>query len=146
MEKVISNGSGSTIMTREFMDLRIDALKELSDVRFKASEVAVNAALATQVKAVDAAFLASEKALTAALSASEKAISKSESSQGEVNKIIAELQKDVISLRESRSQGSGKESARGAGKEQSNFNLSLVLSIGFNILMLLAMVWKMLPK
>src|ERR1017187_2058654 len=101
------NGHVGAITTREFLDEQIKALKELSDVRFKASETAVNTALATQEKAVGAAFLASEKALTAALAASEKAISRAENSQAEVNKTISELTKDVISLRESRSQGSG---------------------------------------
>ena len=142
MEKITTNG-GSTILTREFMDLRIDALKELSDVRFKASEVAVNAALATQVKAVDAAFLASEKALTAALSASEKAISKAENSQSEINKTISELTKDVISLRESRSQGSGKDSAKSGGQQQSNWMIGLAVSVLFNVLALLSVVYRL---
>ena len=115
--------------TQELTDQKIGALKELSDVRFKASETAVNTALATQEKAVNAAFLASEKALTAALSASEKAISKAEASQAEVNKVIAELQKDVISLRESRSQGSGKDSAKITDRDQSNWIIGLAISI-----------------
>ena len=115
--------------TQEPTDQKIGALKELSDVRFKASETAVNTALATQEKAVNAAFLASEKALTAALSASEKAISKAEASQAEVNKVIAELQKDVISLRESRSQGSGKDSAKITDRDQSNWIIGLAISI-----------------
>src|ERR1035437_3758152 len=145
MEKITTNG-GSTILTREFMDLRIDALKELSDVRFKASEVAVTAALATQVKAVDAAFLASEKALTAALSASEKAISKAENSQSEINKTISELTKDVISLRESRSQGSGKDSARTGGQQQSNWMIGLAVSVLFNVLALASAIVYRLVK
>src|ERR1035441_6066200 len=125
-EKVIVNG---TISTREFLDEQIKALKELSDVRFKASETAVNTALATQEKAVGAAFLASEKALTAALAASEKAISKAENSQSEINKTISELTKDVISLRESRSQGVGDKSAKTGGQQQSNFNTGLLVTI-----------------
>ena len=120
--------------TQELTDQKIGALKELSDVRFKASETAVNTALATQEKAVNAAFLASEKALTAALSASEKAISKAEASQAEVNKVIAELQKDVISLRESRSQGSGKDAAKSGSTQQSNWLIGLIISIVFNLL------------
>src|ERR1035437_3087083 len=113
----------------ELTDQKIGALKELSDVRFKASETAVNTALATQEKAVNAAFLASEKALTAALSASEKAISKAEASQAEVNKVIAELQKDVISLRESRSQGVGDKTAKTGGLQQSNWLIGLAVTI-----------------
>ena len=118
----------------ELTDQKIGALKELSDVRFKASETAVNTALATQEKAVNAAFLASEKALTAALSASEKAISKAEASQAEVNKVIAELQKDVISLRESRSQGSGKDAAKTGSTQQSQWLMGLAVSILLGIL------------
>jgi predicted ATPase with chaperone activity len=140
-DRPVTNG---VVSTREFLDEQISALKELSDTRFKASETAVNTALATQEKAVNAAFLASEKALTAALQASEKAISKAETIQAEVNKVIGDLTKDVISLRESRSQGSGKDFASSAGRHQSNFNTNLAISIGFNVLMFLAMVWKML--
>src|ERR1017187_10349454 len=136
-EKVITNG---TISTREFLDEQIKALKELSDVRFKASETAVNTALATQEKAVGAAFLASEKALTAALAASEKAISKAENSQSEINKTISELTKDVISLRESRSQGVGDKSAKTDDKKQFNVEIGLLVTI---VLAVLALVFKM---
>ena len=137
MDKVITNG---TISTREFLDEQIKALKELSDVRFKASETAVNTALATQEKAVGAAFLASEKALTAALAASEKAISKAENSQSEINKTISELTKDVISLRESRSQGVGDKSAKTEDKQQFNLNTGLLVTI---VLAVLALAFKM---
>ena len=136
-EKVIVNG---TISTREFLDEQIKALKELSDVRFKASETAVNTALATQEKAVGAAFLASEKALTAALAASEKAISKAENSQSEINKTISELTKDVISLRESRSQGVGDKSAKTDDKKQFNVEIGLLVTI---TLALVAMAFKL---
>jgi hypothetical protein len=136
-EKVIVNG---TISTREFLDEQIKALKELSDVRFKASETAVNTALATQEKAVGAAFLASEKALTAALAASEKAISKAENSQSEINKTISELTKDVISLRESRSQGVGDKSAKTDDKRQFNVEIGLLVTI---TLALVAMAFKL---
>jgi hypothetical protein len=140
MDKVIVNG---TISTREFLDEQIKALKELSDVRFKASETAVNTALATQEKAVGAAFLASEKALTAALAASEKAISKAENSQAEINRTIGDLTKDVISLRESRSQGSGKDSAKSTDKQQHNWLVSVLVPIA---LALLAIAFKLLLK
>jgi hypothetical protein len=136
-------GNGVTKANRELTDQQIAALKELSDVRFKASEVAVNTALATQEKAVNAAFLASEKALTAALSASEKAISKAEAIQSEVNKVIAELQKDVISLRESRSQGTGNDAAKRGDKQQSNWMVTLVVTIGLAVL---AMAYKLFSR
>jgi large-conductance mechanosensitive channel len=80
--------------------------------------------------------------LQSALSASEKAIGKSEASQNEVNKIIAGLQADVISLRESRSLGSGKDFARTGDKEQSNFNFGLIVSVLFNILTIAALVYQ----
>jgi hypothetical protein len=89
---------------------------------------------------VGAAFLASEKALTAALAASEKAISKAENSQSEINKTISELTKDVISLRESRSQGVGDKSAKTEDKQQFNFNTGLLVTI---VLAVLALVFKM---
>ena len=113
----------------EVLAERIVNVQKRLDEQVIASQTAITVALATQEKAVNAAFLASEKALTAALSASEKAISKSEAAQSEVNKVIAELQKDVISLRESRSQGAGKEVAKSGDQKQANFNVSLVISI-----------------
>ena len=129
---ISDNGHVGAITTREFLDQKIEALTELSDVRFKASETAVNTALATQEKAVNAAFLASEKALTAALQASEKAISKSETSQGEVNKVIAGLQRDVISLRESRSIGVGNDAAKSGNTMQSNWVIGVIISSLFS--------------
>ena len=138
-----SNGSNVAVMTREFTDQQISALKELCDVRFKASESAVQTALATQEKAVSAAFLASEKALTAALSASEKAISKAENSQAEINRTIGDLTKDVISLRESRSQGSGKDAAKTGDKQQNNWLISVLVPIA---LALFAIAYKLLVK
>ena len=140
MEKCTTSG---TISTREFLDEQIKALKELSDVRFKASETAVNTALATQEKAVGAAFLASEKALTAALAASEKAISKAENSQAEINRTIGDLTKDVISLRESRSQGSGKDAAKTGDKQQYNLDRGLLITI---VLALAAMAFKLFVR
>ena len=112
------------VSIREFLEEKIGSLEELCIVRFRASETAVNTALAT----------------------SEKAITKSENSQAEVNKVIGELTKDVISLRESRSQGTGKDDAKSTNQSQSNFDTSLVISIGFNVLMVLVTVWKILGK
>lgn len=51
---------------RENVGIKIDERDRLYDTRFKAAEVAVNAALAAQEKAVTAAFLASEKAIVKA--------------------------------------------------------------------------------
>lgn len=138
----VSNPNASV----EVLTERITNVSKRLDEQVIASQTAITVALATQEKAVNAAFLASEKALQSALSASEKAIGKSEASQSEVNKVIAELQKDVISLRESRSLGSGKDSARSGDKDQSNFNLSLALSVGINVLMIIAMLYQQFAK
>jgi predicted nucleic acid-binding protein len=148
-----TNGNNNIVIGVEVLAERINNVskkldeqaatqKQAVDAAMTASQTAISAALATQEKAVNAAFLASEKALTAALSASEKAISKSEAAQSEVNKIIAELQKDVISLRESRSQGSGKDIAKSGDQKQSNFNLNLAIIIAFNIATLAAVLWQ----
>src|ERR1035437_4232173 len=127
---------------QELTDQKINALKELCDVRFKASESAVQTALVSQEKAVSAAFLASEKALLSALQASEKAISKAENSQAEINRTIGDLTKDVISLRESRSQGSGKDSAKTGSTQQSNWMIGLAVSVFLNVLALTYHLFK----
>ncbi len=54
------------VSIREFLVSIIEERDRLYDMRFKASETAVNAALAAQEKAVTAAFLASEKAIVKA--------------------------------------------------------------------------------
>lgn len=128
------------------LDEQASQQKSAVDAAMTASNMAISAALATQEKAVNAAFLASEKALTAALSASEKAISKAEAAQSEVNKVIAELQKDVISLRESRSQGAGKDTAKSGDQKQAQFNISLVISILFNVLSFGTVIWQLMKK
>jgi hypothetical protein len=51
------------VTMREFLERVIDERDRLYDSRFRAAEIAVNAALAAQEKAVAAAFLASEKAI-----------------------------------------------------------------------------------
>jgi xanthine dehydrogenase iron-sulfur cluster and FAD-binding subunit A len=144
-----SNGNTTVSNPNASVEVLIERITNVSkrlDEQVVASQTAITVALATQEKAVNAAFLASEKALQSALSASEKAIGKSEASQAEVNKVIAELTKDVISLRESRSQNVGNKDAKTDDKQQSNFNTSLAISIGFNVLMFLGMVFKMLVK
>ena len=137
-----NNSNGNPYASVEVLTERITNVSKRLDEQVIASQTAITVALATQEKAVNAAFLASEKALQSALSASEKAIGKSEASQNEVNKIIAGLQADVISLRESRSLGSGKDFARTGDKEQSNFNFGLIVSVLFNILTIAALVYQ----
>jgi hypothetical protein len=53
------------------------------------------------------------------------------------------LTKDVISLRESRSQGSGKDSAKSTDKQQHNWLVSVLVPIA---LALLAIAFKLLLK
>lgn len=55
--------SGRQKADREILERIIDERDRLYDMRFRAAEIAVNAALAAQEKAVAAAFLASEKAI-----------------------------------------------------------------------------------
>ena len=141
-----TNGTTPPNASVDVLTERITNVSKRLDEQVIASQTAITVALATQEKAVNAAFLASEKALQSALSASEKAIGKSEASQNEVNKVIAELQKDVISLRESRSLGSGKDSAKTGSTQQSNFLIGLVVSVLFNIIALAVAVFHVLPK
>src|ERR1700722_3073367 len=54
------------VSIREYLVSIIEERDRLYDMRFKASETAVNAALAAQEKAVTAAFTASEKAIVKA--------------------------------------------------------------------------------
>jgi len=54
------------VTMREFFERLIDERDRQYDMRFRAAEIAVNAALAAQEKAVTAAFLASEKAIVKA--------------------------------------------------------------------------------
>ena len=82
--------------------LKIEALKELTDIRFKAAESAVLTAQGVQ-----------ERALAAALSTSEKAISKTECLHNDLCKLMVEVQKDIILLRESHSHLSGNGIGRG---------------------------------
>jgi hypothetical protein len=82
--------------------------KQYTDARFDAIEKATNLALVAAKTAVDSALLEKDKSVANAFAASEKAISKAEGSQADYNKTIVELQKDIVSLKESRSQSGGK--------------------------------------
>jgi hypothetical protein len=54
---------GETVPMREFLERIVDERDRQYDMRFRASEIAVNAALVAQEKAVTSAFAASEKAI-----------------------------------------------------------------------------------
>jgi hypothetical protein len=135
------NGNGLSV---DVLAERIANLSKKVDEQAVFAQTAITVALANQEKTTQVAFAASEKAN-----------SKSENNQSEINKVmsgdieqvalnVSELTKDVISLRESRSQGVGDKSAKTSDKEQSNFDKNLAISIGFNVLMFLGMLWKML--
>jgi hypothetical protein len=70
---VSSTPSSTDVSLREFMQAQLEAVRDIInerdkqyDSRFRAAEIAVNAALAAQEKAVNAAFTASEKAIVKA--------------------------------------------------------------------------------
>lgn len=70
---VSSRPSSTDVSLREFMQTQLEGIRDIInerdkqyDSRFRAAEIAVNAALAAQEKAVNAAFLASEKAIVKA--------------------------------------------------------------------------------
>jgi hypothetical protein len=84
-------------------------LERKLDERTVTQKEALVTALAAAKSAIDAALLEKEKSVNAAFAASEKAITKAEDSQKEYNKTIVEMQKDIVSLKESRSQTGGKE-------------------------------------
>ena len=100
----------------------------------------------TALTAINVAKSDQERTVTVAFSAAEKANAKTEESQKESNRAISILQNDVVSLKESRSQNVGDKSAKTDDRAQSNFNVSLAISIGFNVLMFLGMLAKLLLK
>jgi hypothetical protein len=81
--------------------------------RVRCLENSLNERAISQKLALDAALLEKEKSVNAAFAASEKAIAKSEASQADYNKTIVEMQKDIVSLKESRSQAGGKDQQTG---------------------------------
>ena len=126
----------------EVLAERITNLSNRVNEQVVISKNAVDAALT----AISVAKLDQERTVSVAFSAAEKANAKTEESQKESNRAIGVLQNDVVSLKESRSQNVGDKSAKTDDKQQSNFNVSLALSVGFNVLMFLGMLAKMLLK
>jgi len=130
------NGTGSGNGTM------VVSWKMYTDARFDAVEKATNIALVAAKAAVDSALTEKDKSLVAAFAASEKAISKAEDSQRDYNKTIVELQKDIVSLKESRSQSGGKDLVHTEVKSQSNINIALIASVLFNVILLVVTYWK----
>lgn len=126
----------------EVLAERITNLSNRVNEQVVISKNAVDAALT----AISVAKLDQERTVSVAFSAAEKANAKTEESQKESNRAIGVLQNDVVSLKESRSQNVGDKSAKTDDKQQANFNVSLALSVGFNVLMFLGMLAKMLLK
>ena len=124
----------------EVLAERIANLSKKVDEQVAINKTAVEAALT----AISVAKVDQERTVSVAFAASQSAINKTEESQKESNRSIGLLQNDVVRLKEVAAQGSGNAAAQSKDKEQSNFNLSLMLSVGFNALMFLAMVWKMI--
>lgn len=124
----------------EVLEERIANVSKKLDEQVASSKTSVDAALT----AIQVAKSDQERTVTVAFAASQAANTKTEQAQKESNQAISILQNDVVSLKESRSQGSGKDDAKNTGREQSNFNTSLAISIGFNILMFLLMIWQRL--
>jgi hypothetical protein len=73
------------IPMREFLERIIDERDRLYDSRFRAAEIAVNAALAAQQKAVAEAFLASEKAIIKAEEAQKEYNARSNEFRGQLD-------------------------------------------------------------
>jgi DNA primase large subunit len=139
------------VSIREFLERVIDERDRLYDIRFKAAEVAVNAALAAAEKQTSASFLASEKAIVKAEEAQREYNIRSNEFRGQlddqaktlmprpetltlfkshedklasmrseldsrlsayivsVERALDEVKKDINGLRESRSEGGGRQ-------------------------------------
>jgi len=138
---------------REILERIIEERDRLYDMRFRAGEIAVNAALAAQEKAVNAAFLASEKAIIKAEEAQREYNVRSNEFRGQLddqakllmprseanavfaatNEKIDAIRKEVASLREYRS---GIESKGISQREMMGYILAAI-SIGVAI----AAIW-----
>jgi hypothetical protein len=120
----------------EVLAERIANISKRLDDQVALSKTAVDAALT----AIQVAKLDQERTVTVAFAASERANTKTEESQKESNRAIGVLQNDVVSLKESRSQGSGKDSAKTGDKQQFNWAIGLLVP---TVLALLAMLYHL---
>jgi hypothetical protein len=115
---------------------RIANVSKKLDEQVAISKTSVDAALT----AISVAKLDQERTVSVAFAASQSAINKTEESQKESNRAISVLQNDVVRLKEMQAQGVGNVAAKIEVKEQSNYNVGLMVSIGFNVLTFLAMI------
>lgn len=120
--------SNSNSVSNEVLYEKLKNLESKLDERAVAQKQALDAALVAAKSAVDSALLEKEKSVNAAFAASEKAISKAEDSQRDYNKTIVELQKDIVSLKESRSQSGGKDQAHNIDKQDNTTGRSAIWS------------------
>jgi hypothetical protein len=126
MDKSPTNGNGNGALI-EVLAERIANLSKKVDEQAQTQKDAVDAALVTSQTAIKVALDTQEKTVNAAFAASEKAITKAEESQKEYNKTIGILQNDVVSLKESRSQGVGDKSAKTTDKAQFHWGIGLLV-------------------
>lgn len=119
MDTSPSNGIDGVAVLKE----RVDNLSKRLDEQIALSKSSVDDAL----RAIQVAKLDQEKTVTVAFAANERANSKTEESQKESNRAIGILQNDVVSLKESRSQGSGKDAAKTGNTNQFNWAVGLLV-------------------
>ncbi len=119
MDTSPSNGIDGVAVLKE----RVDNLSKRLDEQIALSKSSVDDAL----RAIQVAKLDQEKTVTVAFAANERANSKTEESQKESNRAIGILQNDVVSLKESRSQGSGKDAAKTGNTNQFNWGIGLLV-------------------
>lgn len=115
--------------------------EKLKNLESKLDERAV-----AQKQALDAALAAAKSAVDSAFAASEKAISKAEDSQRDYNKTIVELQKDIVSLKESRSSSGGKDQAHSIDKQDNNYGKSAIWSYIVGAIGMIAAVLTLVLK
>lgn len=123
----VPNGNSTLV---EVLAERIANLSRRVDEQVVISKTSVDAALT----AISVAKLDQERTVSVAFSAAEKANAKTEESQKESNRAIGVLQNDVVSLKESRSQGVGDKSAKIEVKEQFNINTGILVTIALAVI------------
>ena len=133
----MANGNSNSV---EVLAERIANLSKKLDEQIALSKSSVDAALT----AINVAKTDQERTVTVAFAANQAANTKTEQSQKESNQNIGILQNDVVRLKEMVAQISGKEAAKSTDKQQSNFDKNLAISIGFNVLAALMVIWKLM--
>ncbi len=131
MDKSPNNCNGKDSV--EVLAERIANLSKKVEEQAASQKAAVDAALT----AIQVAKLDQERTVTVAFAASEKANTKTEEAQKESNRTINILQNDVVSLKESRSQGVGDKSAKTVDRTQFNWSVGLYVPTVLGLLAIL---------